>query len=325
MSKNDIPLISIVTPSLNRAKYIKAAVESVLCQDYPRFEHIIVDGGSTDGTLGVLARYSHLRVISEPDRGLYDALNKGIQMAGGDIIGWLNSDDLYADELFYDVARKVIELPSVEIITGDSDLFIDSLDGSQIIRKNRFYSCQELAESRLTGVVSLNGCFFTRNLIEKVGLLNSNYRITADRDFLIRLSIYKPVCTSLARVSYHYRQHKESLTWGKPRKQNAGIGAQELMTIAYEYLSVPDTPSRIHEYCCQLYRNSAINLFKYYVEIGSLAKAIKAIRETQRQDPGFMWEFMKRSIIGGPIWLSRVLFQSIRPGLTKIPYRRSNG
>jgi len=324
MKKRNLPLISIVTPCLNRAKYIGEAVESVLCQNYPHFEHIIVDGESTDGTLDVLARYPHLRVISEPDRGLYDALNKGVRMARGNIIGWLNSDDLYADGVFHDLAYKVTEFPSVEIITGDSDLFVDSLNERHIVRKNRFYSCQELAESRLTGVVSLNGCFFTRSLIEKVGLLNSNYRITADHDFLIRLSIYKPVCTSLARVSYHYRQHKDSLTWGKLRKQNTVIGCQELTTIAVEYLSIPATPSRIRTYCRQLYCNSSINLFKCYMEIGSFAKAIKVVQETQQQDPKFMRKFMGRAIVRGPIWLSRLLFRSIRSGLIKIPYRRSN-
>ena len=324
MKKRNSPIISIITPCLNRAKYIEDAVESVLKQNYPYFEHIIIDGGSTDGTLDILARYPHLRVVSEPDRGLYDALNKGIQVARGDIIGWLNSDDLYTDGVFYDVARKATEFPSVEIITGDSDLFVGSPDSNHVIRRNKFYSCRELTEGRLAGVISLNGCFFKRDLFEKIGLFNANYCLTADHDFLIRLSIHKPACSSLGRVSYHYRQHKGSLTWGKPRKGNAVIGCRELMTIASEYLSMPDTPSRIREYCRQLYFNSAINLFKSYMEARCFAKAMKAVREAQRQDPRFMRKFMGRAIIRGPIWLSRVLFQSIRAGLTKSSYGRSN-
>jgi glycosyltransferase involved in cell wall biosynthesis len=90
-----LPLVSIVTPSLSQGEFIEEAILSVLEQDYPRIEHIVVDGGSTDGTLDVLHRYQHLRWVSEPDGGQADALNKGFGMAHGEIYGWLNSDDLY--------------------------------------------------------------------------------------------------------------------------------------------------------------------------------------------------------------------------------------
>ena len=73
--------ISIITPSFNRCGMITQAIESVLAQNYPHFEHIIVDGGSTDGTLDILSKYSHLKIISEPDKGMYDALNKGLNIA----------------------------------------------------------------------------------------------------------------------------------------------------------------------------------------------------------------------------------------------------
>ena len=82
-------------PCLNRVNLIREAIESVLAQDYPNFEHIVIDGGSTDGTLDVLREYRHLKLISEPDNGLYDAVNKGIRLAQGELIGWLNSDDVY--------------------------------------------------------------------------------------------------------------------------------------------------------------------------------------------------------------------------------------
>ncbi|MBE3118097.1 MAG: glycosyltransferase [Candidatus Atribacteria bacterium] len=99
-------LISIITPSLNRADMIVTAIESVLAQNYPYFEHIIIDGGSTDGTLNVLGKYPHLRLISELDRGMYDAINKGLALASGEIIGFLNTDDLFADDIFAKVAKK---------------------------------------------------------------------------------------------------------------------------------------------------------------------------------------------------------------------------
>src|SRR5262245_2614541 len=87
------PRISIVTPSFNQARYIGKTIESVSAQRYPDVEHIVIDGGSRDGTLDVLAGHPHLRVISEPDRGHADAVNKGFRLATGEIWAFLNSDD----------------------------------------------------------------------------------------------------------------------------------------------------------------------------------------------------------------------------------------
>ena len=90
------PFFTILTPSFHRAGMIARAVESVLAQGEANFEHIIIDGGSTDGTLDVLKKYPHLKVISEPDQGMYDALNKGLRLARGRVIGLLNTDDTLA-------------------------------------------------------------------------------------------------------------------------------------------------------------------------------------------------------------------------------------
>ena len=99
------PKITIVTPSFNQGKFIDENIQSVLTQNYPNFEHIIIDGGSIDGTVDILKKYSHLKWVSEPDRGQASALNKGFRMATGDVIGWLNSDDSYLPGTFEVVAR----------------------------------------------------------------------------------------------------------------------------------------------------------------------------------------------------------------------------
>jgi glycosyltransferase involved in cell wall biosynthesis len=109
---------SIVTIVLNRKDFIRGAIENVMAQGYPDFEHIIVDGASTDGTLDIIKAYSHCRWISEPDGGSVFALNKGLRLIQGDVFGWLNSDERYAEGIFRRVATYFTEHPEVDLLHG---------------------------------------------------------------------------------------------------------------------------------------------------------------------------------------------------------------
>lgn len=110
--------ISILTPCFNAASTIERAIHSVQMQGYPDFEHIVVDGGSTDGTVEILKRYPHLKWISEPDRGQSDAMNKAIRMATGDVMTFLNADDEFFPDVFADVAKRFEESPEVNMVIG---------------------------------------------------------------------------------------------------------------------------------------------------------------------------------------------------------------
>jgi len=107
------PKISVITPSFNQGEFIEQNIKSVLAQNYPEVEHIVIDGGSTDMTVEILQRYPHLNWSSEPDNGQTDALNKGFSKATGEIIAWINSDDWYPPGVFHEIAKKLEEYPIV--------------------------------------------------------------------------------------------------------------------------------------------------------------------------------------------------------------------
>jgi len=172
------PKISIVTPSFNSAKYIEDCIQSVLNQNYPNIEHIIIDGGSSDGTLEILKKYSHLKWISEPDEGQSDALNKGFKMTNGDILGWCNSDDVYLPQTFKKVVAKLIN---------------SKYDG---VYSNLYFGDEKLNITRKSlshkpiKWLSLFHCFipsatffFKRKIIEAGILIDKTKHITMDKDF----------------------------------------------------------------------------------------------------------------------------------------------
>lgn len=113
-----LSLISILTPCLNRVKFVEEAIWSVLDQDYANLEHIVVDGGSTEGTLNMIRHYRHLRLISEPDEGAYDALSKGIQITQSESIGHLDTDDRYELYVLSGMARCFAEGPGADMVCG---------------------------------------------------------------------------------------------------------------------------------------------------------------------------------------------------------------
>ncbi len=119
MSEKNLPKISIVTPSYNQAQFLEETIQSILSQNYPNLEYIIIDGGSTDGSLDIIKKYSkHLHYwCSEPDAGQYDAINKGFKHSTGDIMTWLNSDDLHFPWTLKTIASIMSELPVIEWLT----------------------------------------------------------------------------------------------------------------------------------------------------------------------------------------------------------------
>ncbi|MGR8919451.1 MAG: glycosyltransferase family 2 protein, partial [Gammaproteobacteria bacterium] len=216
MSKVDLPKLSIVSPSFNQGNYLSATLDSIIAQDYPALEHIVADGGSTDATLATLAEYAGsygLEWFSEPDEGLYDALNKALARATGSWIGWINCDDLYAPGIFHAFAEAVRANPQAEVVCGDAEVFREQDGGRETLYVDRHYRGEHLAATpECLRISHLNACFFRRELLERVGAFRTDLRIIADRDYLFRLTRLRPPSVHLERIVCRYRAHAESLT-----------------------------------------------------------------------------------------------------------------
>jgi glycosyltransferase involved in cell wall biosynthesis len=182
--KRDHPLVSIVTPSLNQVRYLREAIESVSAQTYEAVEHLVVDGGSTDGTLDLLRSSDHLRWVSEPDRGQSHALNKGFELARGDVLGWLNADDAYEPSAVSE-GVKALETSGVGLVYADVTRVDDEgVNPRRIPSRPRWELWTELNEG--CGIYSPS-VFFTREAFEAVGGLDEGLQMTMDYDLWLRI------------------------------------------------------------------------------------------------------------------------------------------
>lgn len=183
--------ISVLTPSYNSDNYLKKSIESVLKQSYSNWEHIIVDGESTDDTLDILRSYSHLKWVSEPDAGQSDAMNKAFRMSTGDIIVYLNADDYFYTDAFKIIVDVFKNNNEIDIVVGNLDVDRKGNTKSNI---NATVSWEDL--SILKGRFPLNpvSYFYKKNVQEKIGNFPLNEHYTMDYWFLLRAFYYfKPV------------------------------------------------------------------------------------------------------------------------------------
>jgi glycosyltransferase involved in cell wall biosynthesis len=201
------PLVSIVTPSYNQAQFLEGTIRSVLNQDYPHIEYIIVDGGSSDGSLEIIQRCTDDLAwwVSEPDQGQTDAINKGFAHATGDIFAWLNSDDAYLPGAVSEAVEFIHEHPEIAMVYGDANLI--DIEGNVL---GRFPARQTDLNHMLRGSVHIpqQTTFFRADLWQKVGPLDPTFYFAMDYDLWVRLAKIAPLIYH-PRLWANFRLHGE--------------------------------------------------------------------------------------------------------------------
>jgi glycosyltransferase involved in cell wall biosynthesis len=222
--------ITIVTPSFNQGRFIERTVESVLAQrgDF-ELEYLVVDGGSTDETLRILRRYEgRLRVVSEPDRGQSDAINKGFRLTSGQVLAWLNSDDTYAPGALQAVVETLSETGARWCfgecrVVDEQDREIRGVVSRYKAWASRRYSLRRLLSSNF---VPQPATFFRRDLLDEVGAIDESLRFAMDYDLWLRFArIARPAF--VPRALANFRWHSGSITGAQYRR-----GAWECFRIA---------------------------------------------------------------------------------------------
>ena len=222
MDNKASPLVSIVTPSYNQGQFIEETILSVRNQTYTNIEHIVIDGGSNDGTLDILRKYGDCIIwISEPDDGQSDAINKGWRMSKGEILAYLNSDDTYMPWAVETAVRFLTENPNIGMVYGkcnvinESSSVIDEITGSQFdLRETLLYMRHGVPQPT---------AFFRREVVEEVGYLDTNLNMAMDLDLWIRISLKFQmkyiskllanfrICPGTKTVSQGYKFEREHL------------------------------------------------------------------------------------------------------------------
>lgn len=234
-------LVSIITPSFNQARYIEATLDSVLSQDYPEIEYIVMDGGSTDGTVDILKRYEHRLAgwVSEKDRGQTDAINKGFARARGEVLAWLNSDDTYQPGAVREAVEALRAHPEAALVYGDAN-YID--ETGRVI--GRFPAAQTDYRRLRQGYVHIpqQAAFWRASRWRQVGPLDDSFFFAMDYDLWVRLAGLAPLVYLPGKVWANFRLHRDAKTisaddrcWPEMLRVHRRLGGSALSVIYAKY------------------------------------------------------------------------------------------
>ncbi len=238
--------ISIITATYNSAATLQDTLNSVRSQDYPAIEHLVVDGLSSDATLEIARSYPHVaKIVSEKDKGIYDAMNKGIALATGEVIGILNSDDFYMDEQVLSRVMKAFEDPTVDAVYGD----LQYVKAAQTDKVTRNWKAGKNSPRKFYfGWMPPHPSFFVRRRVyDKVGVFNTTLRSAADYELMLRVLLkHRMKAVYIPKVLVRMRQGgmSNASIWNRLRANREDKQAWRLNGLRPCFFTIPLKPLR---------------------------------------------------------------------------------
>lgn len=232
----NLPLVSIITPSFQQGRFIDDTIQSVLTQDYPKIEYIVIDAQSTDDTIEILESYGQQFVwLSEADNGQANAINKGLNLSHGDIVTWLNSDDLLKPGAVRAIVDKFNEYPEAGLVFGDLDLVDENRKMLQSVKLSDI-----LPEELLFGnVIGQPNVFIRKDVFETTGYINEKYHYVFDLDLWLRIA-FRYTTHHISQSIAEFRLHGESKSVLSRQKF-----ASEWLMILSQFFEQKDLPHNV--------------------------------------------------------------------------------
>jgi glycosyltransferase involved in cell wall biosynthesis len=303
------PLVSIITPSFNQAAFLEQTIQSVLDQDYPRLEYLVIDGNSTDGSVDTIRRYASRLAywVSEPDKGQTQAINKGLRQSKGSILAWLNSDDTYTPGAVAQAVEALRANPGADLVYANCDYVDAAGQWLQTVRAWEF-----VPRRILTGIplVIQPASFFRRRALEQVGPLDEALHFLMDHEFYVRLVMaglsFRRVEATWARFRWHAGS-KTSTQW-------VALNL-ELQQIVERTFSQP-APAVRPEWAREARANARQWLGEAYLRAGQRAPARQALLSAIRAHP-----LRVKTIMALALWLDATLGTRLGPAIRRGRYR----
>jgi glycosyltransferase involved in cell wall biosynthesis len=278
------PLVSIVTPSLNQGRFIEAAIESVLSQDYPHIEYIVIDGGSTDDTLEVLARYGQrFTWVSEPDHGQSHAINKGFRRTRGEVLAWLNSDDTYLPGAVRSAVEHLTEHPDCAMVYGDGYLIDEAGRMTRPFPATEPFDLWKLVY--VHDFILQQSAFFRRDAVEAVGYLDESLHWGMDWDLFIKIG-------QRFRVDYLPKALASLREYGTAKTFSGGTRRlDELVRVMRRHGAQGYPPARV-AYAIDTYFRLVFGSLEERVPARSRARYVRVRRALERRVYGLVNRYL---------------------------------
>jgi glycosyltransferase involved in cell wall biosynthesis len=297
LEKQVHPLVSIITPSYNQASFLEKTIRSVLGQDYPEIEYIVVDGASTDGSVEIIERYQDKLAwwISEKDAGQAEAINKGFRRARGEILAWLNSDDIYAPGAVGRAVEILQKRPEVFLVFGNAV----SIDETGRPFNDQVFGHRDFEDLAAFKIICQPTVFFRKEALDKAGFLDPTYHLLLDHHLWLRIAALGPLAhvpEVLAFARYH--------PGAKNVRQAADFG-QEAYRIREFLKSQPELAKRLQNCGRKVSAGSHKLNARYLLDGGFARSALRSYFLSFKEDPGTAlqeWHrmlFALLSMVGG--------------------------